>query len=240
MRAILLAAGMGTRLQPITLDTPKSLVEVNGIPMLEKQIEFLKEVGIDEIIVVTGYLKEKFDYLRNKYNVKLIHNEKYDVYNNIYTMYLVRKYLSDAYVIDADVYLNRNFFINSPKTSLYFSSRKQEFNNEWILKFDNHNKIYDIEIGDGRDQYILCGVSYWTKVDGELIVEQLENAIEDGNFANLYWDNIVKDNLQNLNVYLYKLQSNDSFEIDTLDDLIKINSILGNHSNKKRLNTISK
>ena len=64
MRAILLAAGMGTRLRPLTLTTPKSLISVNGQPMLERQIEFLKEKGIDEIIVVTGYLNEKFEYLK--------------------------------------------------------------------------------------------------------------------------------------------------------------------------------
>lgn len=90
MRAILLAAGMGTRLRPLTLTTPKSLTVVNGKPMLEQQIEFLREVGVEEIIVVTGYLAEKFAYLTDKYGVKLVHNDLYDVYNNIYTMYLVR------------------------------------------------------------------------------------------------------------------------------------------------------
>ncbi|MDY4421953.1 NTP transferase domain-containing protein, partial [Clostridium perfringens] len=91
MRAILLAAGMGTRLRPLTLDTPKSLIEVNGRPLLERQIEFLRERGVEEIIVVTGYLAEKFDYLKDKYGVKLVNNDKYDIYNNIYTMYLVRE-----------------------------------------------------------------------------------------------------------------------------------------------------
>lgn len=84
MRAILLAAGMGTRLRPLTIDTPKSLINVNGKPMLETQIEFLKEKGIDDIIVVTGYLSEKFEYIKEKYGVKLIHNDKYDTYNNIH------------------------------------------------------------------------------------------------------------------------------------------------------------
>ncbi|MBJ8133569.1 sugar phosphate nucleotidyltransferase, partial [Bacillus cereus group sp. N3] len=106
MRAILLAAGMGTRLRPLTLTKPKSLVEVNGKPMLERQIEYLQEIGIDEIIVVTGYLSEKFNYLVDKYeNIRLVYNDKYNVYNNIYTMYVVREYLADAYVVDADVYL---------------------------------------------------------------------------------------------------------------------------------------
>ena len=110
MRAILMAAGMGTRLRPLTVNTPKSLIEVNGMSLLERQIINLKEVGIDEIIVLTGYLHEKFDDLVKKYNLIKVINDKYDVYNNIYTMYLVREYLEDAYVIDADQLYNKKFF----------------------------------------------------------------------------------------------------------------------------------
>ncbi|PFO80453.1 MULTISPECIES: NTP transferase domain-containing protein [Bacillus cereus group] len=222
MRAILLAAGMGTRLRPLTLTTPKSLVEVNGKPMLERQIEYLQEIGVEEIIVVTGYLAEKFDYLVDKYNVKLVHNDKYNVYNNIYTMYLVREYLQDAYVMDADVYLHRNIFIENPESSLYFSAKKDDFRNEWIIKHDENRKVYDIEIGDGDDDYILCGISYWAKEDGVHIVKKLEEVVDQEDFGELYWDNIVKDNIQDLNVHLYKIDSNDSFEIDSIEDLKKV------------------
>ncbi|PFA18439.1 CTP--phosphocholine cytidylyltransferase [Bacillus cereus] len=222
MRAILLAAGMGTRLRPLTLTTPKSLVEVNGKPMLERQIEYLQEIGVEEIIVVTGYLAEKFDYLVDKYNVKLVHNDKYNVYNNIYTMYLVREYLQDAYVMDADVYLHRNIFIENPESSLYFSAKKEDFRNEWIIKHDENRKVYDIEIGDGDDDYILCGISYWSKEDGVHIVKKLEEVVDQEDFGELYWDNIVKDNIQDLNVHLYKIDSNDSFEIDSIEDLKKV------------------
>ncbi|MEN1937278.1 sugar phosphate nucleotidyltransferase [Paenibacillus sp. 102] len=222
MRAILLAAGMGTRLRPLTLTTPKSLVEVNGKPMLERQIEYLQEIGVQEIIVVTGYLAEKFDYLIDKYNVKLVHNDKYNVYNNIYTMYLVREYLQDAYVMDADVYLHRNIFIENPESSLYFSAKKEDFRNEWIIKHDENRKVYDIEIGDGDDDYILCGISYWSKEDGIHIVKKLEEVVNQEDFTELYWDNIVKDNIQDLNVHLYKIDSNDSFEIDSIEDLKKV------------------
>lgn len=222
MRAILLAAGMGTRLRPLTLTTPKSLVEVNGKPMLERQIEYLQEIGVQEIIVVTGYLAEKFDYLAHKYNVKLVHNDKYDVYNNIYTMYVVREYLQDAYVMDADVYLHRNIFIENPASSLYFSAKKEDFRDEWIIKYDENRKVYDIEIGDGDDDYILCGISYWSKEDGVHIVKKLEEAVDQENFSELYWDNIVKDNIQDLNVHLYEIDSNDSFEIDSVEDLQKV------------------
>lgn len=217
MRAILLAAGMGTRLRPLTLTTPKSLIEVGGKPLMERQIEYLREAQVEEIIVLTGYLNEKFDYLKEKYGVKIVHNDKYDKYNNIYTMYLVREYLKDTYVIDADVYLRRNFLKKEMKSSAYFTGIK-DFENEWILKFDENDKVHDIEVGDGHD-YIMSGVSYWSEKDGELIRGKLEAAIDGGDFTNLYWDNIVKDNLAILDVHIERIAGDDWFEIDSLEDL---------------------
>lgn len=225
MRAILLAAGMGTRLRPITLETPKSLVSVNGQPMLERQIEFLKDKGIDEIIIVTGYLSEKFEYLKEKYNVKLIHNDKFDKYNNIYTMYLVREYLGDSYVIDADVYLNRNFIDSNIKQSTYFSGYKTNFENEWMLCYDEDNRVYDIEVCSGNG-YILSGVSYWANSDSIKIINELENAINNEKFHELYWDDIVKNNIHNMNVFIKKIESDDSYEIDSISDLEEVQKIV--------------
>ncbi|GKZ04391.1 CTP--phosphocholine cytidylyltransferase [Paraclostridium bifermentans] len=227
MRAILLAAGMGTRLRPLTLNTPKSLVEVNGQPMLEKQIEFLNEIGVDEIIVVTGYLNKKFEYLKDKYKVKLIYNDKFDIYNNIYTMYLVREYLGDSYVIDADVYLHRNFLDKYIEKSTYFSGYKTGFKNEWKLVFDEGYKVNDIVVSDGEG-YILSGISYWSKNDARTIVKELEKCIENDKFKDLYWDDIVKDNLDKLEVFVNEIGENDSFEIDSLEDLDTLNKILHN------------
>ena len=225
MRAILLAAGIGTRLRPVTLTTPKSLVEVNGKPMLERQIEFLREIDIDEIIVVTGYLNEKFNYLREKYGVKLIHNDKFNIYNNIYTMYLVREYLGDSYVIDADVYLHRNFLERDIQKSTYFSGYKTGFKNEWKLDCDENDKVSNINVDDGEG-YILSGISYWSKNDAIIITNELEKYIENGKFKDLYWDDVVKDNLSKLDVYIRKINSEDSFEIDSLEDLSNLTNLL--------------
>lgn len=225
MRAILLAAGMGTRLRPLTLTTPKSLTCVNGQPMLERQIEFLNERGINEIIIVTGYLKEKFEYLKEKYNVKIVYNDKFDKYNNIYTMYLVREYLNDCYVIDADVYLNKNFIDENINVSTYFSAYKTNFKNEWILQYDENNKVKDIKIGNGEG-FILSGISYWSKSDGKKIIKNLEKVVNNNGFEDLYWDNIVKSNISDLDVYIRKIQSDDCYEIDSLEDLKLVEGII--------------
>ncbi|MGL4741197.1 MAG: sugar phosphate nucleotidyltransferase [Sarcina sp.] len=218
MRAILLAAGMGTRLRPLTYTTPKSLIEVNGKPLLERQVEMLREKGVEEIIVLTGYLKEKFDYLVQKYGVKLIYNDKYNKYNNIYTMYLVREYLSNSYVIDADIYINENFILKNPKTSMYFCANKINFKNEWKVYFNETNTLKSIEVESG-DGYILSGVSFWSKEDSEIIVKKLEEKIENSEFKDLYWDDIVKENIDNLNITVKPLSETSVFEIDNLKEL---------------------
>ena len=225
MRAIILAAGMGTRLRPLTNDTPKSLVKVAGEPMAERQIRFLKEKGIDEIIVVTGYLHEKFEYLKEKYGVTLIHNDKYQLYNNIYTMYLVREYLQDSYVNDADVFLTTNFLRNDLQHSAFFGGIKHKFKQEWILKHDENDWIHEVIVADGTD-YINSGITYWTKEDGLLLKSKLEEAIDGGHFKDLYWDNIVQANIPNLHVKISKINTEDWFEIDSLEDYEKANQFL--------------
>lgn len=218
MRAIILAAGMGTRLRPLTNDTPKSLVKVNGEPMAERQIRFFKEKGIDDIIVVTGYLKDSFEYLKDKYGVKLIHNDKYNIYNNVYTVYLVREYLQDAYVAEADVYMCRNFFKENMEHSAYFIGEKENFKGEWKVSFDEELKVAQVEVGDGSG-YIMSGISYWTKANGLIIKEKLEETIKIGNIENTYWDSIPAGNLKNMDIRVEKIAGDSWFEIDSLEDL---------------------
>lgn len=232
MRAIILAAGMGTRLRPLTDDKPKSLVEVMGEPMIERQIRFLKEKGIDDIIVLTGYMAEKFDYLKERYGVKLIHNDKYDVYNNIYTIYLVREYLKDSYVTEADVYMSRNYFDENLNKSSYFVGIKNDFENEWIMNFDKEDRLYNIKVGSGTD-YILAGASYWTENDGEVIKNKLEEVIENGgDFSKMYWDEVVAMCLKDIDVRVKKIDSNDWFEIDSVEDLEAAEDFFGKKDEK--------
>ncbi|MCA1320487.1 NTP transferase domain-containing protein [Bacillus tianshenii] len=226
MRAIILAAGMGTRLRPLTNDTPKALVKVNGKPMVERQIEFLLEKGIEDILIVTGYLHEKFDYLKGKYGVKLVHNDKYDVYNNIYTMYLVKDQLPGSYILEGDVYLNNNVLDSAPSSSMYFCNFRESFTNEWKIVADSQNKVTNIIEGSGTDDYILSGISYWNEEDGRFIVEKLQEVMESDDFTELYWDEIVKRNIGQLHVVLRKMKPTDSFEIDNVEELRQVENIL--------------
>lgn len=227
MRAIILAAGMGTRLRPLTDKLPKGLVPVNGMPMVEKQVIFLKEAGIDEIIIVTGYINEKFDYLGEKYGVKLIYNEKYDIYNNIYTMYLVREYLKDAYVLEGDIFMNNNVIDKNISRSTYFGGRERSaFAKEWMFETNEAGRILNMEMEPGENEVIFRGISYWTEKDGQFIADKLEAAVNTTGFDNLYWGDVIKENIEGVDLYLKVLKDEDLFEIDSMKDLHNVEAVL--------------
>ncbi|WP_035904869.1 sugar phosphate nucleotidyltransferase, partial [Fusobacterium necrophorum] len=147
MNAIIIAAGIGNRLRPLTYYTPKPLIKVFGKSLIERNIEYLLEIGIKEIIIVVGYMKDEFFFLEKKYReIKLIFNDKYKDYNNIYSLYLAKDYLKDTYILEGDIFLKRNIFKDNLSNSCYLSKKIQVENNEWQLIEDNL-KIVDIEIG---------------------------------------------------------------------------------------------
>ena len=200
MNAIIIAAGMGTRLRPLTLSIPKPLIKVFGKPMIERNVEFLLEKGIKEIVIVTGYLGEQFSFLKEKYpEVKLVHNDKFNEYNNIYSFYLIKEYLEDSYILDGDIYLNKNIFKTNLDKSMYFSKKVNCQNDEWQLILEN-GKIKEVQIG-GKDNYIMSGISFWKKEDSSKLKELVEEYIlSEEKKKKYYWDHIVKENIERFNI----------------------------------------
>lgn len=186
MNAIILAVGKGSRLRLLTNEIPKLLVKALNKPIIETQIEYLKSIGIKNIIVASGYKGEKLLYLKKKFKIKVIYNPHYDKFNNIYSMYLVRKYLRDSYVIDGDVYIDKNIFINDISHSTYFGIYKSYFNNEWVVNSDEKLKVNSISIESAKNKYILSGISSWNNINGKFIKKELEKYINDKTMMNLY------------------------------------------------------
>lgn len=233
MNAIILAAGLGSRLNPITAHLPKPLVRVNGMPIIERQICFLKEAGIEDIHIVVGHLHELFAYLVDKYQVQLIYNDQYAACNNFYSMFLARQYFGNSYVLEGDVYLSRNFLLPAMVDSAYFCGFKQKIANEWLIegtKSQLQNIIITSESHLQNPQYkngadIFAGISYWNSQDAAIICEALSAHVEtwqsnpSGPAKNYFWDQVVVNNLSRLTISLVRLNSNDWFEIDKYNEL---------------------
>ncbi|GAA6472390.1 sugar phosphate nucleotidyltransferase [Parabacteroides merdae] len=219
MNAIILAAGMGTRLRPLTDDIPKCLVEVNGIPMVERQILLLQERGIFDITLVAGYRKDKLEYLERKYNVHIVLNEKYEQYNNIYSLYLVLNKFADTYILEGDVWLQRNCIRTDLEQSSYLAAWQDSYCNEWGLIIDNDWNLKSVSIGDGCG-YLMSGISYWKNEDCKHIAQEIRKKIDMGDFQNLYWDNAVLNVLDQLKIKVLPVSG--VYEIDTVQDLKKV------------------
>ena len=216
MNAIILAAGMGSRMRPLTNEIPKCMVPVNGIPMVERQIQFLHESGITDITLVSGYKAEKLEYLKEKYGVDIVFNFKYDVCNNIYSMYLVRDRLHDTFVVEGDVYMDRNCFTKDVHASTYFSMYKTEEVNEWGLSVDEAHYLQEIVIGSVKG-YVMSGISFWTAADAQLIVKHLEELIASEQYTYLYWDHVILDLYKEMCIRVKGVDC--IYEIDTVDEL---------------------
>ena len=218
MNAIILAAGMGTRLRPLTNDRPKCLVAVNGVPMVERQIQFLKEKGIDDITLISGYKAESLEYLKDRYGVDIVFNDRYDTCNNINSLYIVKERFRDTYVLEGDVYMDKNVPLSEVSQSTYFA-RKKKYENEWGLEVDENNRLMKINIGAG-DGFLMSGISYWKKEDCQKIISHMEDVYATKDYTNLYWDNMVLDIYPELDIHVREIEG--IYEIDTPEELKEV------------------
>lgn len=216
MNAIILAAGKGTRLRPLTNDCPKCMIPVCGIPIVEQQIRFLHEVGIYDIILVSGYKANKLHRLKQKYGVNILHNNKYNIYNNIYSLYLAQDFFSNSYILEGDIYMHRNCLQKEIQTSTYFSRVVDDFKDEWQLIPDKDKFLKKIIIGSGKGN-IMSGISYWTDSDANLIKKEISQIIKNKDSKDLFWDNAVLNIYTKLNIHIQTVK--DIYEIDTVQDL---------------------
>jgi CTP:phosphocholine cytidylyltransferase-like protein len=233
MNAIVLAAGTGSRLLPFTHSVPKPLTVVNEDTIIERQIACLQAVGIKDIHVVIGYRAEQFQYLKYKYNVNLIYNPDYLRYNNIYSMYLCREALEDTWILEGDVFICNNFLPASIRQSTYFSAFRPNIETEWVLEFSAIQQLERILtpeefLPDPRYKngaYIMSGISFWDQSATRKIKHYLNDRFHKDLAAKQYWDQIIKDHLNDFDIHVQKIDSNDCFEIDTVNDLTTLKAL---------------
>ena len=224
-RAIILAAGEGKRLRPVTLKTPKPLVDVNGVRLIDTSVNALKRNGIHEIYIVTGYKKEQFyKAYENDADIHIIENPYYDKGNNITSMYFVREYIPGAFILEGDFYVNNDRIFKPDIKRSGYCAAWMETVPEWMLEVED-NTIVSCEIRGGKNAYRLWGVSMWTKDDGNILSELVRKQIEDVKDWSIYWDEIALDkNKDSFKLGIREIGLKDITEIDTLDELAEIDS----------------
>lgn len=216
--AIIMAAGYSARCMPLSEVMPKGLFRVRGERLIERQIEQLRAAGIDEIIVVTGYKHEMFDYLRDKYGVVLRVNEDYSRYNNIASLYAVREYLANSYILCCDNYYADNVFhryVYEPYYSCVYTDR---FCDEFCvtdLSEDGH--IREIVRGGGNCWFTI-GDCYFDRHFSSVFVRHLEREWADRETRNLLMDEFHIRHIEELPLYMEKREAGRVLEFDTVEE----------------------
>lgn len=235
--AIIMAAGMSSRFAPLSFEKPKGLLEVKGEILIERQIEQLHEVGITDITIVLGYMKEKFFYLGQKYDVKIVVNEDYYRYNNTSTLMLVLDELKNTYICSSDNYFAVNVF-NKYEYKAKYPVQKHDVSEagEYYATFNKQGVIKDVVIGEGT--YCMVGHVFFDKEFSNTYKELLVKEYEHPETKNKLWEKVYVENLNMFTMYAQEYLPTEILEFDSLKELQDFDSYYLNNTDSKIFNNI--
>ena len=217
--AIILAAGFGMRMVPINLSTPKAFLEVNGERLIERQIRHLKEVGITDITVVVGFMKDSFEYLIDEYGVTLVFNPEYAVKNNLYSLSLVADRIHNTYIIPCDIWCEHNPFRRYELYSWYMVSDLVD--NESSVRVNRKMELVTIPEYSGGNAMI--GICYLIKKDADIVCSRIEDLCQDQRYDGAFWEEALY-NKDRMIVSARIVHSDNVVEINTYEQLREVDS----------------
>lgn len=223
-RAIIMAAGTGSRMRPVTLTTPKPMIRVNGVRMIDSVIDALHKNGIYEIYVVVGYLKEQFRILEQEYQgLKLIENPYYDTCNNISSLYVAREHLSDVIILDGDqIIYDPSILVPEFERSGYNGVWTDSHTEEWLMTVQDGIVTACSRTG-GEKGWQLYSISRWSDEDGRKLARHLEMEFEEKQNRQIYWDDVALFCYpEEYTLGVREMKKGDIVEIDCYEELIEI------------------
>lgn len=224
-KAVFFAAGFGSRLVPVSYNTPKPLIRVKGVRMIDTLLDAVIAAGIEDITIIRGFLKEQFDTLLPKYPmIKFLDNDAYNEANNISSAYIARDLLENALVLESDLLLSDPGIINKYEYSTHYKSKKVDVTDDWC--FDTRgNVITKVKIG-GTNTDQMVGISYWTEEDGRQLKKDVEAVYKSPGGKEKYWDEVaLKDKKENYRVNVVQVADDAIVEIDTYAELCEVDPI---------------
>jgi CTP:phosphocholine cytidylyltransferase-like protein len=223
-RAIFIAAGFGSRLVPITLNTPKPLVRVRGVRIIDTLLDAVAQAGIAEVVIVRGYLGEQFDQLLYKYpGIKFLENPFYNESNNISSAMCVRYQLKNAYVLESDLFLSNPALIAKYQYASNYLGVPCEVTDDWCFETKN-GIITKLKVG-GKNCAHMFGISYWNETDGAKMAEHIKAVYEMPGGKERYWDQVALEYFaKEYTIEVRKCSFDDIIEIDTFTDLKKLDA----------------
>lgn len=223
-RAVLLAAGFGSRLLPVTVNTPKPLARVHGIRIIDRLIDALLDAGISEIYIVRGYLAEEFDQLLHKYpDVEFIDNPLYSTTNNISSAVAACSHFSNSYVFESDLLLANPDLVTPYQYRSNYLGIKVDSTDDWRFVADESGKISDLAKGDSDPCWQMVGLSYWSPDDGAALVRDIPSVFDTEDGKQIFWDDVaILRKPDNYEIYVRPCMQEDIVEIDDFEDLQKV------------------
>lgn len=219
MNAIIMAAGTSSRFAPLSYEKPKGLLKVKGEILIERQIRQLQEAGVTNITVVVGYMAELFDYLKDKFDVKIVLNEDYNRYNNTSSIIRVIDELEDTYLCSSDNYFPNNVFVEKTKDSYYSALYAEGQTGEYCLTTDEDDNIINVTVG-GADAWYMVGHAFFNKQFSEKFREIMKKEYDRGETRLGYWEDVYARYINELPLMkLHRYHSHDIEEFDSLDEL---------------------
>lgn len=219
--AVILAAGMSTRFVPFSYEKPKGLTVVKGEVLIERQIRQLREVGIKEIILVLGHMMEKFLYLMDKYDVKVVVNNEYRYKNTHSSIYFARDYLKNSYICCADNYFPNNIFHRYEYRSIYSVVYMPGiWRGERGVYTDDNGLIIKTQ-RPAVDQWVMNGYAYFDTDFSKGMIHALSEMWNTPGSEGLYWEQVYAEHVEELKLYAVKYEDDQILEFDSVAELEK-------------------
>ena len=222
-KAVILAAGFGMRMVPINTEIPKGLLEVRGEVLIERMIRHLHEVGITDIQVVVGFMKERYEYLIDEFQVNLVVNSEYQIKNNLHSLSKVKSSLDKTYIVPCDIWAEENPFSDFEPYSWYMVT--DETSVESTVRVNRKRELVMVDEDEEGNQMI--GLCYVMGQEAKAVQEKLQEFAKKPSYDHEFWECTLQDK----NKWIIPSKVVDSEQIIEINTYEQLREIDGNSAN---------